>query len=99
MKTIIMLGILSMPVLTGKDCHGCNQGCEYVGGVCACDQVPETAPSVKPSDELPPKDKMPSYQRENIKADMPSSLAYEDAKQDQARKEADAQGKREAGIR
>jgi len=50
---------------------GCPTGTVEYRGDCYADPKAETdnIPSVKPSDERPPADKMPSYEREGIKAD------------------------------
>lgn len=71
---------------------------EY-NGECVADIQPITAPAVQPSDEKPPTDKMPSYQREGITViDAPSTTAS-DAKADQDKADADAQGKESAGLK
>ncbi len=58
-----------------SNAQACNTGCvPYEEGVCVCDPPTETykfAPTPT-SDEKPPTDKMPSYQRAGIHADMPS---------------------------
>lgn len=66
MKSLLILLALSGSAVA------CDKGCVEYEGNCACDQKPagDTTPSVKPSDEKPPSNKMPSYQREGIKADM-----------------------------
>ncbi len=78
----------------------CDKGCENHNGVCACDQLPvaDTTPQAKPSDEKPPQDKMPSYQREGIHADMPASTAIQDAELDREKQQADFEGKKAAGL-
>lgn len=43
----------------------CPKGSYEYKGDCEYDIMPETAKPVQPSDELPPKDKMPSWQRED----------------------------------
>jgi hypothetical protein len=94
MKAIVLL-FLACPVLAQ-----CNKGCFDMGnGVCACDQVPEQAPSVKASDEKPRQNGLPAWQAAEIKADMPPSLADQDRKADQERNDADMAGKKAAGIR
>lgn len=79
----------------------CDTGCFEYEGNCACDQKPEQlkpSEEIKPSDEVPPRSGMPAYQAENIKADMSSSVAAQDAKADQEKQEADLQGKKAAGL-
>ncbi len=87
--------VLLLPYLMAMTCE---KGCYVYEGVCACDQSPETAQPVKPSDEKPPKDKMPSYQREGVVVDMPKSQSTEE--EDAARRREDAKflGKRAARI-
>ena len=89
-----VLAWLALPFLLA-----CDKPCEEMGGVCACDETPEVAVQTDfPSAEKPPTDKMPSYQREGIVADMPQSMAAQDAKMDQERDAADKQGKKAAGL-
>lgn len=83
----------------GSAVASCSKGCELYQGVCVCDIQPETAPPVKPSNEKPPKDKMPSYEREGVTLYNASSLETEDAKMDQEKKDATNQGKSSAGIK
>ena len=50
----------------------CADGTISYNGACYRDFKPiesDNIPEVRPSDEKPPKDKMPSYEREGIKAD------------------------------
>jgi hypothetical protein len=42
----------------------CPKGSSEWQGGCVVDIAPEVAPPVQPSDEKPPTDKMPSYERE-----------------------------------
>lgn len=93
--TAFVLSWMALPLLLA-----CDPGCEEHYGVCACDQKPvaDTTPPIQPSDEEPPKDKMPSYQREGVKADMPESLSAQDAKADMERAQADSEGKKAAGL-
>lgn len=77
----------------------CPTGMSEWNKECVVDIQPEIAPSVKPSDEKPPDDKMPSYQRADVKViDVPST-ATDDIKLDQEKAAADAEGKRAAGIK
>jgi hypothetical protein len=78
--------------------YPCPKGSEPYQDTCVYDIQPETAPPVKPSEEKPPKDKMPSYEREGVHVLMPQSLVEEDRKQDEDKSNADAQGKRAAGL-
>jgi hypothetical protein len=52
-----------------------------------------------PDEEKAPEDKMPSYEREGVNADMPSSLTDQDASSDKEKADADRQGKEAAGIK
>ncbi len=95
MKTIIVILLLSVSSAWAT----CNTGCYEYNGICACDIRPISAPPVQPSDEKPPRDKMPSYQRDGVKViDIPSCAA-DDAKQDMEKAEAEAQGMKEAGLK
>lgn len=92
MKTILLL-LLAVPVMAS-----CPNGSTEYQGLCASDQMPEISPSVKPSDEKAPQSGMPSYQAAGVKATEPQSLIYQDAKQDQDRKDAESAGKIAAGV-
>jgi|SRR6266850_2337763 len=96
MKTVILVVMLSVPLVA------CPKGMVDYEGNCADMPSPDTttlAPMIGTmSDEKPPKDKMPSYERDGIKADTPPSLASDDAKQDQEKAQADAQGKKAAHV-
>jgi hypothetical protein len=94
MKTWFVLMFISTPVLA------CPAGTIDLEGNCAIVDAPpaETAVPVKPSDEKPPKDKMPSYEREGVKALMLPPLTAQDEKQDQEKTDAVAQGKSAAGV-
>ena len=94
MKTIIVVLLFAASSAWAT----CNQECYEYNGVCACDIKPYGDSSVHASDEKPPEDKMPSYQREGIKVLELPSLGGEDIKADQAMAEADEIGKKAAGI-
>lgn len=70
MKTLLALAVaFAVPSLA----VACPKGSEPYNGNCVVDIQPEkdNTPSVKPvSNEAPPRDKMPSYEREGIHADM-----------------------------
>ena len=95
MKIIIILLVLAAVNVAAVEC---STGTMKYQDVCVAELVPESAPAVKPSDEKPPKDKMPSYEREGVKAATPPSLAVQDSNQDQQRIEADHAGKKAAGL-
>ncbi len=73
MKIIIVIGIIgcSLGLLMSAIALACAKGCvPYEDGICTCEEKTVTykmAPTPT-SDEQPPKDKMPSYQREGIHA-------------------------------
>jgi hypothetical protein len=92
MKTIAVI------LLSSQLAGACADGCFPYRDTCACDIKPEAAAPVQPSNEAVPQDKMPSYQREGIHADMPPSLIAQDEKADQERAEAIEKGKKEAGV-
>lgn len=77
---------------------GCPKGSYEYRGDCEVDIQPEIAQPVKPSEERPPADKMPSYQREGVKTVDVPSMADEDSKNDLEKRSAEAQGKKSAGI-
>lgn len=77
----------------------CGKGCTEWEGVCACDQAAFKAEPVNAaSDEAPRKGQIREWESGEIKADMPVSLVAADAKLDAEKAEADAEGKRNAGL-
>lgn len=90
---VLMLLVVPVSALS------CPKGSYEYQGECVLDLKPITADPVKPSDELPPSDKMPSWQREGVHLIDAPNMAQDDAKQDQEKLEADRQGKKAAGIR
>lgn len=94
MKLIALL--LLLPVTAGA----CPSGTEPFKGVCVDSNAqPYLADPVQPSDEKPPSDKMPSYQREGVTPVTRPNTLDEDIKLDREKAEADAEGKRAAGIK
>lgn len=86
-----MIGGASMSV-------ACQKGYVETDVPGVCMESPEMAnPWV--SDEKPPADKMPSWQRENIKVIDAPSMTAQDEREDRERAEADKDGKKKAGIR
>ena len=70
--------------------------------VCACDAKPafeKDFKAVVPSNEKPPKSGMPSWQADGIKVIEERNLDKQDAKEDQEKIDADAEGKRRAGLK
>lgn len=65
---------------------------------CVYDIQPEIAKPVQPSEEKPPTDKMPSYQREGVNVIMAQSMTMDDEKLDKEKTDAIREGKKAAGI-
>ncbi len=91
--------IIALTLMGGR-AIACEKGCVEWGGNCACDAKTEAipAPAIPPNNEPPPRSGAPSYQAEGIHADMPPSLISKDAQWNQEKADADAQGKKSAGI-
>lgn len=71
-----------------------------VPGVCVeHDTSKDTTNPAWVSDEKPPTNKMPSYQREGVTVVDAPSTRQEDEKFDQEKREADKSGKKAAGIK
>jgi hypothetical protein len=65
-------------VLSSSLSFACDKGCEEHEGVCACEAPTEQATqadSAVPSDEKPPRNPIPAYERGDVKADMPRPVA------------------------
>jgi hypothetical protein len=90
---LLIVFILSTPVLA------CKSGYEPtdVPGVCVESQSSSMQASLV-SDEKPPKDKMPSYEREGVKLIDAHDCTEDDRKTDLTTAQAERQGKKEAGI-
>lgn len=85
--------------LVASEAAACDKGCVDYEGTCACDAPAEKAPSIQAvSDEKPPEEKMPSYQRDGVHADMPPSTAAQDALSDEQKSQASSEGKKAAGL-
>lgn len=95
MKTLALLLLLSGSVWAVK----CPAGMSEWKGECTYDLVPELAKPVQPSDERPPSEKMPSYQREGVEVVKVTNTAAEDERLDQEKRDADAAGKKAAGLK
>lgn len=87
---VLIVLLLAAPVLA------CPKDTTEYKGACYAEIEPQkdTTPSVVPSDEKPPKDKMPSYQREGVHADMPPV-----SKEDEDKNKASWEGKKAAGLK
>lgn len=91
---ILIMLLLAAPVIA------CNKGCTEYEGNCACDQAPEKAvQTFVPSEDKPSHHPQAAWERGEVKADTPPSLAASDAKLDQERAKADAEGKKDAGLK
>lgn len=77
----------------------CPKGASEWNGGCVYDLQPQLAEPVKPSDEVPPSNKMPSYQRADVNLVDAPNCAKEDERMDQEKKDADAEGKRRAKLK
>ena len=95
MKTVFIL-LFAVAVASAKEC---GPGSYEYRGECQADIQPEIATPVQPSDEKPPTDKMPSYQREGVTVVDAPNMAFEDSKADAEKRQADADGKQLAGIK
>ena len=69
-----------------------------VEGVCQEGSFTHTDPAIM-SDEKPPSDRMPSWQREGIKVVEAPNMEAEDHRQDVEKMDAAKEGKRRAGIK
>lgn len=96
MRRTFWLAVLLVTPIAGM---ACPKGSVEWHGDCAVDIQPEIAKPVVPSDEKPPSDKMPSYQREDVKLVDAPNMRDEDAKADLDRAEADKEGRQRAGIK
>lgn len=95
MKCLFLL--LLLPV--SASAVDCPKGSSEWNGGCVVDIAPEVAPPVQPSDEKPPSDKMPSYEREGANVIDAPNMGDADAKADQDKRDAEAQGKHSAGLK
>jgi hypothetical protein len=82
-------------LLSAVPAMACDKNCEPHGDVCACEQAPDYGPTVKPSDERPPNH---GGVKEPVMVDMPQNLSDQDRLQDKEIINADAEGKKAAGI-
>ena len=97
MKIIVVVLIVTISSMTYAAKCGQNEF-EYKGE-CQADIKPISAQPVQPSDEKPPTDKMPSYEREGIKVIEAQNMANSDVQADIEKFNADEEGKRAAGIK
>lgn len=93
MKTLIA-ALLLLPVVA----VACPNGTTPFKDTCVVELEPYKATPVKPSDELPPDDKMPSYQREGVVIVNAVNTSDRDKDADKAKEQADREGKHAAGI-
>jgi hypothetical protein len=94
MKFIFSLIILGISNLSWS----CQRGYEPtdVQGVCVESSLPTISYA---SDEKPPVDKMPSYEREGVKLFDAPDLTKQDEQLDQEKDSANKAGKKDAGIK
>lgn len=92
MKPLILIALLAMPALACKEGYVPTD----VPGVC---QESDVTNVVKPSNEKPPSEKMPSYQREGVFIVNCPSTADADAREDQEKRDAISEGRRRAGLK
>lgn len=97
--TLVSLAFIPLKTCTGNT-PPCPSGWTEWEGKCAAIPNPEisSVPEVQPSKEKPPRHPEPAWQRGDVIADTPQSLASQDAKQDAERDKADAEGKKAAGV-
>lgn len=96
MKTLLAVLLLLPGLAAAKPCPA---GTTQFKDACVQDDAqPYLAEAVKPSDEKPPSDKMPSWQREGVTIVNVKNTADDDKNMDKEKAEADAEGKRKAGI-
>lgn len=93
---------LTLMLLSGVACASCPNGTAEYNGLCADMPPAYIAPSVPDpsvvSDEKPRKEQIREWESGEVKADMPTSLIFKDIELDRQIAEADAEGKKAAGI-
>lgn len=75
MRKLILLAAACVVALVATS-QACSTGCVDYHGICACDATPERAPDAVPSDEKPPRNRVPAYERGDVKADMGVRAPY-----------------------
>ena len=95
MKWFVLIMLLSASAFAVN----CEKGSYEYNGGCVVDIAPEIAPPVQPSDEKPPEEKLPSYEREGTNVVDAPNMGDADAKADQDKRDAEAQGKHSAGLK
>lgn len=100
MKWMIPLLFASTVALADRLPPTCKQGYKQtdVYGVCIEINQDEVNP-MWVSDEPPPQEKMPSYQREGVTIVNAPNMAAEDERMDKERLDAEQEGRKRAGIR
>lgn len=99
MKILIAVAVaFAVPSVVLADCP--RGSVEYKNS-CYSDLQPEkdNTPSVKPSEDKVPTDKMPSYEREGVNAVTPNSEIGNDIARDNEKKCATIKGKKTAKIK
>lgn len=86
-------------ILIAKLAHACLKGSYEWKGDCAVDIQPEIAKPAQPSDEKPPSDKMPSWERADVSVVTAPNMNDADVNADKAKFQADQEGKQVAGLK
>lgn len=97
MKTIAAAG--SLIAFLAVLASGCPKGSYQYKDGCEMDIQPEIAQAVLPSDEKPPADKMPSYQREGVTIVDAPNKGFDDSKADEEKRDADTEGRKAAHVK
>lgn len=96
MGLAISIGLLFFLVYLA---FACPKGSEPYGDVCVLDLKPETAPTVKPDDVQAPQTHNDPWKAEGVQVYDAPNTAEQDRNWDKAKADADAEGKRKAGIK
>ena len=90
--------LFSLVLFVAPSVYACPSGCIPYHEVCACDQKPEEAKAVKPDDAKPHEKGSPAYESGEVNIISAPSLTQSDEKLDQDKRNADAEGKKAAGL-
>jgi hypothetical protein len=90
--------MIAVAVLTASPVLACKPGFKPTDVPGVCMEINQAEVNWA-SDEKPPEDKMPSWQREGISIVNAPSTAKADEEADRAKAEANEEGRRTAGIR
>lgn len=101
MKTTILTVLVFLPSFV----LACAKGCTEYEGNCACEPPSADTQTLAPmpqgvvSDEKPSRHPEPAWQRGEVHADTPPSVAAKDALADEEKAKAEADGKAAAGLK